>query len=350
MVPERSGQGGQLRRRATYVVRRHHVASDQTMDDGPSIPGSSRRRGFPAGAQPGSLAPHYRRRRGFAVVVVLAILALIVGVIAGGGPGITARRLLARGPTGYFTRLRTLAGNGSASMATAEQTDEDGAIDRTLAYTPYVRVAGTQHREVALTFDDGPGPYTPQIVSVLERENVPATFFEVGVLERYFHAATSEIVARGYPIGDHTQSHAPMSKLNAKAQQSQLLQETSLVGDYGAPFPRLFRPPYGLWNSTTLKLLHRYRMLMVLWTVDTGDYREPGTAAIVESAVDGARPGAIILLHDAGGNRSETVAALPEIAHALKARGYRLVTVPRLLLDNPAPRNQAVASLQGAGG
>jgi peptidoglycan/xylan/chitin deacetylase (PgdA/CDA1 family) len=316
------------------------------MDDGLTIAGNSRRRSG-AGARTRSLAPHHRRRRGIAV---LAILALIIGVIVGAGSGSTPRHVAAQGPVGYFKRLQTLAGSGARSMAVAEQTAEGRAIDRTLAYTPFVRVAGAQHREVALTFDDGPGPYTPQIVSVLERANVPATFFEVGVLEKYFHVATSEIVARGYPIGDHTLSHAPMSKLNMATQQAQLLEQTSLVGNYGAPFPRLFRPPYGLWNATTLKLLHRYRMLMVLWTVDTSDYREPGTEAIVDSAVAGARPGAIILLHDAGGNRSETVAALPRIIRGLKARGYKLVTIPRLLLDNPPPSDQDVASLQGAGG
>jgi peptidoglycan-N-acetylglucosamine deacetylase len=321
-------------------------ARHKHLDDGYSIPGNSRRRSG-AGARVGSLAPHHRRRRGIAV---LALLALIIGVIVGAGSGSTTRHVQAPGAIGYFKRLQTLAGSGATSMAVAEQAAEDRAIDRTLAYTPFVRVAGAQHREVALTFDDGPGPYTPQIVSVLERQNVPATFFEVGVLERYFHAATSEIVARGYPIGDHTLSHAPMAKLNAATQQSQLLEQTSLVGDYGAPFPRLFRPPYGLWNATTLKLLHRYRMLMVLWTVDTSDYRAPGTEAIIDSALAGARPGAIILLHDAGGNRAETVAALPRIIHGLKARGYRLVTVPRLLLDNPPTTDQDVASLQGAGG
>jgi peptidoglycan/xylan/chitin deacetylase (PgdA/CDA1 family) len=281
---------------------------------------------------------------------LLALLALIVGAIVGAGAGTTSHRIAVKGAPGYFQRLQTLAGNGAASIAVAERSDESRAIDRTLSYTPYVRVAGAQHREIALTFDDGPGPYTPQVLSVLERENVPATFFEVGILEQYFHAATSEIVARGYPIGDHTQSHAPMSKLRQAQQQSQLLQQTSLVGNYGAPFPRLFRPPYGLWNAATLKLLHRYRMLMVLWNVDTNDYREPGVPAIVDAAVAGARPGGIILMHDGGGHRSETVAALPKIIQELKARDYRLVTVPKLLLDNPAPAAQPVASLQGAGG
>ena len=143
-----------------------------------------------------------------------------------------------------------------------------------------------------------------------------------------------------------------MSQLSAKDQQTQLLQDTAAIGDYGAPFPRLFRPPYGLWNAATLSLLKRYRMLMILWTVDTNDYQLPGVAAIVDRAVDGAKPGAIILMHDAGGNRSETVAALPQIIKRLRARGYKLVTVPRLLLDNPAPKDQDVATrwpVAGAG-
>jgi peptidoglycan/xylan/chitin deacetylase (PgdA/CDA1 family) len=113
----------------------------------------------------------------------------------------------------------------------------------------------------------------------------------------------------------------------------------------------LFRPPYGLWNDTTLKLLKHYRMLMILWSVETGDYTLPGVAAIVQRALAGATPGAIILMHDAGGNRSETVAALPDIIRDLRRRGYKLVTVPRLLLDNPAPVRQGVASsLSGEGG
>ncbi|MGP0050987.1 MAG: polysaccharide deacetylase family protein, partial [Solirubrobacteraceae bacterium] len=145
-------------------------------------------------------------------------------------------------------------------------------------------------------------------------------------------------------------THPPMSELSRSAQRAELLQETAAIGAYGAPFSRLFRPPYGLWNATTLALLKRYRMLMVLWSVETDDYLLPGTQAIVDRALAGAQPGAIILMHDAGGDRSETVAALPQIIRGLRARGYRLVTVPRLLLDNPAPRDQDVASVAGEGG
>jgi peptidoglycan-N-acetylglucosamine deacetylase len=296
-----------------------------------------------------SNAPHHRRRRALVLVAVAALVVLVTVLLVAGG-GAPAQHLAVRGGAGFFRRIGTLAGSGPGSFAGAESAAENAAIDRTLAYTPYVRIAGAQHREVALTFDDGPGPYTPQVLSVLARSGVPGTFFEVGAEERYFHASTSEIAARGYTIGDHTESHAPMSRLSAGDQRSQLLKQAADIARYGAPFPRLFRPPYGLWSGSTLALLHRYRMLMVLWTVDTSDYRLPGVGAIVHAAVSGARPGAIILLHDAGGDRSETIAALPKIISALRHRGYQLVTVPKLILDNPPPANQQISALAGAGG
>jgi peptidoglycan/xylan/chitin deacetylase (PgdA/CDA1 family) len=300
----------------------------------------------------GPLAPHHRRRRAIALLVAAAAVALIVGLAVGAASSgtSTSAQKQAVVVNGYLTRIKTLASGGDGSFVVDEQRAENQAITHTLSYTPYVRIAGPQHKEVALTFDDGPGPYTPQILRTLVREHVPATFFEVGIEEQYFHAATSQIVARGYPIGDHTETHAPMSHLKRKAQQSELIRESAAIGAYGAPFPRVFRPPYGLWDSATLSLLRKYKMLMVMWTVDTDDYEMPGVTAIVNRAVHGAQPGAIILLHDAGGNRSETAAALPRIIKALRKRGYKLVTIPRLLLDNPAPKDQNVAGMQGAGG
>src|SRR5581483_8826951 len=280
---------------------------------------------------------------------LLIVIAIAIAIASSGGRT-SHHPAAASSRPGFFAEVRTLAGDGSGSLVAAYEQAETDAINRTLGYTPYIRIAGSQHREIALTFDDGPGPYTPQVLDVLEREHVPGTFFEVGVLERYFHDSTSRIVRDGFPIGDHTFSHAPMSELSRADQRTQLLQQIQATERYGAPFPRLFRPPYGLWNSTTFSLLAKYHMLMVLWTVDTSDYREPGVSAIVQSAVQGARPGAIILMHDAGGNRSETVAALPIIIRQLRAKGYRFVTVPRLLLDNPPPHDQDYKAIAGQGG
>ena len=294
-----------------------------------------------------SNAPIHRRRRALAAAVVaLALLVVILVATSGGGTRSHAKPAIR---PGLFGEIRTLAGSGRGSLVAAYEQEESDAIDRTLAYTPYIRIAGNQHREIALTFDDGPGPYTPEILDVLERDHTPGTFFEVGVLERYFHDSTARIVRDGFPIGDHTWSHAPMGQLPRSQQRSQLLEEIGSIRQYGAPFPRLFRPPYGSFDNTTLALLAKYRMLMVLWTVDTSDYQEPGVGAIVHSAVGGARPGAIILLHDAGGNRSETVAALPIIIRDLRARGYKLVTVPRLLVDNPPPHDQDIAAVLRSG-
>ncbi len=297
-----------------------------------------------------SMAPHHRRRRILAALAVAVAVVVAVLALSGGGGRSPAAHHPAVPAQSYLGRVATLAGHGHGSLAALEKAAENAAITRTMGYTPFVRVAGAEHREIALTFDDGPGPYTPEIVRTLEREHVPATFFEVGVLERYFHASTSEIAADGFAIGDHTWAHAPMSRLSKADQRAQLLQDASVMRRYGAPFPRLFRPPYGMFNANTLALLHHYGMLMILWTVDTNDYRKPGVRAIVRAAVDGARPGAIILLHDAGGNRSQTVRALPLIIKALRAKGYKLVTVPKLLLDNPAPAHQNLAALAGSGG
>jgi len=295
-----------------------------------------------------SARPHHRRRRRLALAGVAAPAFAVAMAVAGGGRAVHLHPQAAA--TGFLGRIRVLAGDGPGSFAAQARAAQDAAITRTLSYTPYVRVAGAQHRELALTFDDGPGPYTPAIVSVLKREHAPATFFEVGVMERYFHAATSEIVRAGWAIGDHTFSHAPMSRLSPRDQRLQLLWDAAVLGRYGAPFPRLFRPPYGVWSDRTLALLRRYRMLMVLWSADTADYRRPGVAAIVAAALRGAHPGAIILLHDGGGDRSQTVAALPRIIRVLRRRGYRLVTVPELLLDNPAPARQPIPTLSGEAG
>jgi peptidoglycan/xylan/chitin deacetylase (PgdA/CDA1 family) len=298
------------------------------------------------------VAPHHRRRRAIAALVAAATVALITGLAVGAASS-GSRAPAHKEPvisSSYFRRIRTLASGGAGSFVVDEQRVENKAITHTLSYTPFVRAAGSQHKEVALTFDDGPGPYTPDILRILVREHVPATFFEVGIEERYFHDATAQIVARGYPIGDHTESHLPMSQLKRKGQLGQLIQDSAAIGNYGAPFPRMFRPPYGMWNHTTLTLLRKYKMLMVLWSVDTDDYERPGVKVIVQRALAGLEPGAIILLHDAGGDRSQTVAALPRIIKALRRRGYKLVTVPRLLLDNPAPKDQDVAGLVGAGG
>jgi peptidoglycan/xylan/chitin deacetylase (PgdA/CDA1 family) len=172
-------------------------------------------------------------------------------------------------------------------------------------------------------------------VDVLSRLHTPATFFEVGFMFRWFQGGAASALRDGDVIGDHTETHPHMGLLAAAAQRAQILDQTQWTTKIRAPFPRLWRPPYGSYNAATLSVLRHLHMLMVLWTVDTEDYLRPGVKAIVHRALAGARPGAIILLHDGGGNRSQTIAALPLIVGALRKRGYELVTVPKLILDDP---------------
>jgi peptidoglycan-N-acetylglucosamine deacetylase len=324
------------------------------MPDTVTRPGSRSRvpprRSFNGGGGRGgkwSHEPHHRRRRLFAGLALLLLVVLIL-IIAGSGGG--GSQPVAVRSAGLFGRIQSLSGNGPRSFAGVETAAENAAIDRTLAYTPAIQVAGAQHREIALTFDDGPGPYTQQLVSTLLQLHVPATFFEIGSALQYFHAGTSDVVSNGFALEDHTLSHAPLSQLSAADQRQQIVKEANNIVAFGAPYPRLFRPPYGFFNNTTLRLTRKYRMLMVLWTVDTSDYRLPGSDSIVNTVVSGAQPGAIVLMHDAGGNRAETIAALPRIVEDLRAKGYKLVTVPKLILDNPPPANQQISALSGSGG
>ncbi len=224
------------------------------------------------------------------------------------------------------------------------------AVNRVLAYTPYIAVGRPRKREIALTFDDGPGPYTLKILAVLRRIHAPATFFEIGRLVDAYPSITRRLAHNGEVIGDHTQHHSFLAVLSPRQQRDEVVGAEHAIARAGAPYPHLFRPPYGSFDRATLAILRAHNLLMVLWSVDTSDYVRPGVHRIVDAAVGGARPGAIILLHDGGGNRSETVAALPRIIRLLRRRGYRLVTVPELVRDDPPLRGQpAPQPLSGAG-
>jgi peptidoglycan/xylan/chitin deacetylase (PgdA/CDA1 family) len=217
-----------------------------------------------------------------------------------------------------------------------------------LAYTPFVKEGAARGRDIALTFDDGPGPYTPGVLSVLEHFRVRATFFVIGQMLRYFSASAVRELRDGDVIGDHTETHPEMAALSARDQHEELFEQIARIELLGGPRPVLFRPPYGSFDATTMRELHALHLLMVLWSVDTDDYLQPGASVIVQHALAGAHPGAIILMHDAGGTRTQTVEALPEIIRGLRARGYHLVTVPELLRSDPPPPGQPLpSSLRG---
>ncbi|MBM9617874.1 polysaccharide deacetylase family protein [Streptomyces zhihengii] len=185
-------------------------------------------------------------------------------------------------------------------------------------------------RTMVLTFDDGPDPrYTPDILATLRAHDVPAMFFVCGEMAQYHPDLLREMADDGHLIGNHTWSHPLVPGLAPSEIRSQLGRTSDIVEKtVGAP-PRWYRAPYGAWNKHSFEIGAALGMEPLAWTVDTLDWTEPGTGTIVRRVMDGAAPGVVVLSHDAGGNRSQSVAALRRYLPRLLADGYR-ITVPRI--------------------
>ncbi len=215
-----------------------------------------------------------------------------------------------------------------------------------------IRRGGAARPLVALTFDDGPGPATGAILAILRRTATPATFFQVGRnLDAYPAPARATTLLDRVAIGDHTYTHHSLVAMDIGRQRDEIMSTAATMVAQGEEAPRLFRPPYGAYNEDTTTLMTERGMTLILWSVDSDDYDRPGVSRIARNVVAGAAPGAIVLMHDGGGDRSQTVRALPRIIRRLRARGYGLVTVPELLLRDP-PRRQdqdVAAAPPGAG-
>jgi peptidoglycan-N-acetylglucosamine deacetylase len=185
---------------------------------------------------------------------------------------------------------------------------------------------GSRDRKVvALTFDDGPSEYTPGFLSVLREKHVHGTFFEIGQEMAGREATMRQILREGNEIGNHTMHHTEYPSFG------DIAPVTSLIESITHFRPCLFRPPGGAVNSSVIAAAGADGLQTITWDVDPADWSTPGTAAVYSRIVGAAQPGSIILMHDGGGNRSETLAALPSIIDTLRARGYRFDTVTELL-------------------
>ena len=189
---------------------------------------------------------------------------------------------------------------------------------------------GPSVREVAIGFDDGPWPDTPQFLSMLERYHVRATFFMIGeqVTSTYRSVLLREL-RDGDVLGDHTFTHPELTR--SPEVRSQLQRTIWAIRALSGYTPCVFRPPYGAYNSSIVNTASSLGLATVLWNVDPTDWALPGTAAIQQRVLAQVRPGSIIISHDGGGPRGETLAAYPAIIQTLRRRGYRIVTIPELL-------------------
>jgi len=196
---------------------------------------------------------------------------------------------------------------------------------------PYVTSGPTDRRVIALTFDDGPWPDTPQFLDILEREHVHATFFQIGEqVGTYGRAVDRRMLADGDIIGDHTWSHPNVSGDGPFA-AGQIAATASAIQGMTGFEPCLFRAPGGAVSGALISEARSMGFTTIEWDVDPRDWSRPGTGAIYSTVVNNAHSGAIVIQHDGGGDRSETLAALPQEIATLRSRGYQFVTIPELL-------------------
>lgn len=177
---------------------------------------------------------------------------------------------------------------------------------------------------VYLSFDDGPHPtYTPQILDVLDRYNVRATFFVLGQNVDNYKTITRRIHNEDHSIQNHTWSHPDLTTVSLSTFNSQITRTDNEIRAITGYTPKALRPPYGAINNTVRSRAANLGKKIRLWDVDPRDWDRPGTSVIVSRVLNNVSDGDIVLMHDGGGNRSQTVAALPTIIARLKDRGYQ---------------------------
>lgn len=179
---------------------------------------------------------------------------------------------------------------------------------------------------VYLTFDDGPhGTYTPQILELLAQYNAKATFFVTGQNVSAKPELAARIANEGHSVQSHTWDHADLRKLDRSTFNAQVRNTSDAIERVAGTRPTCLRPPYGARNERVTGWLSEEGMRMVLWDVDPQDWRKPGAGTIVSEVLGHVKDGSVVLLHDAGGDRTQTVKALERILETLSGEGYRFV-------------------------
>ncbi|MEO1432778.1 MAG: polysaccharide deacetylase family protein [Cyanobacteria bacterium J06633_8] len=184
---------------------------------------------------------------------------------------------------------------------------------------------------IALTFDDGPWEKTTQqTLDILKKNNVKATFFVVGKALQNNSKLGKQIVVDGHAIANHTWNHW-YHFMNPQVAAFEIDKTTDLIYKVTGVKTNLFRPPGGHLSNGLVAYAKSRKYATLMWSADSRDFQRPAPATMVNTVLKNARPGGIVLLHDGGGDRTNTVKALPQIINKLKQQGYSFVTIPELL-------------------
>jgi len=193
----------------------------------------------------------------------------------------------------------------------------------------------TNGKMVALTFDDGPSKiYTPQVLTVLKKYNLKATFFMCGEQVNYYPELVKQVSSEGHEIANHSFSHPNLFKNKSKrgaALAVEVDRTDKLIEKLVMIKPAYFRAPYNYHDAETVKAINDLGLIYVSWTFGLLDWEKPAPEKMVNMFNKNLIPGSIVLLHDGGGNRTNTVAALPGIIESAQKKGYRFVTLGELL-------------------
>lgn len=227
----------------------------------------------------------------------------------------TWKTLWAPGPVG---RRKVLRGETSGVVIPLDVISEPGAA-----------ISRQETGVAALTFDDGPDPtWTPIVLDILREKGVSATFFVLGSRAETYRGLIEREVAEGHSVQDHSWSHAPnFGSLNDDEVRSELLETARLIESITGRRPTFFRPPQGAMSPAIESMAIGNGFRIVLWNVDPQDWAGRNSDEIYAKVTNGLGGGDIILLHDGGGDRSATVAALPGIIDDLRSKGYQFVTL-----------------------
>lgn len=189
---------------------------------------------------------------------------------------------------------------------------------------------GAQEKVIALTFDDGPWPgNTEGILDILKKNNIKGTFFWIGRNLKEYPELAQKVVADGHAIGNHTWHHwyHPMSH---EVAAREIEDTTELIYKTTGVKTTLFRPPGGFLHNGVADYARKKNYLIAMWSADSIDYSRPSVEKLISNVMKEVKPGGMVLMHDGGGDRSQTVQALPIIIDKLRSQGYKFVTVPEL--------------------
>ena len=212
----------------------------------------------------------------------------------------------------------TVASNVTPTVTPAETPTTTASTPSGNAGSPVVdptaAAAAGNAKVLFFSFDDGPDPvWTPKVLQVLRKHGAHATFFELGSMIAAHPGLREQILADGNTIGSHSITHPQLTAISAAKRQHEI---------FDGPRSKCFRPPYGASNPKVRAEIKAAGMTQVLWDVDPRDWARPGTNAIANNILHHAHRRNIILMHDGGGDRSQTLAALDRVLPILKAQGY----------------------------